>query len=340
MPHTFRPQSPSVSRATARLGRYIVCAGVLLAGVLGAFWWHANLATQHRLVLFFPNSVNGILLGAPVKVNGVTVGQVSSFDVRVPRNATTDEFYAAVWIVLDDAAARDKGFPGEISSPGVLGREIARGLRGKRALGSPLTGDFYIELLYAPSVPPVRVSTSAEKLPEIPVIPVALSTHQFDALVAQLQKFSEFDFPRLEREWDGALEAALRDTAPQGFRALNDEIRDALDGAQEALDSQSLREDIRSFHATLGKIRGVLGRNGADIVRAASEGAELLGELQQGLAGFRRRIEDVAAVLDFPHSGPLQKLQQHLRQIRAVCEKVDAFRQKLNEGLDRPLMTY
>jgi paraquat-inducible protein B len=339
MPDTRHQISPS-PRAIVRLGRRIVCAGVLLAGALGLFWWKANLATQCRLVLFFPNSVNGIPLGAPVKVNGVTVGQVSSFGVRVPNGTTADGFYAAVWIVLDDTVARDKGFPEGLSSPGVLGREIARGLRGKRALRSPLTGDFYIELAYVPSTPPVRVSAPDEALPEIPVIPVALSIHQFDALVGQLQKFSEFDFPSLGREWERVLETALRETAPQGFHSLNGEILEALDAAREVLDSPSFREDIRRLHTTLVEFRAALERDGAKLGRVVSEGAVFLGEIQQTLARVRERMASVAVVLDLSRSEPLQKLCRHLRQIRVICEKADAFRRQLKAGAGKPLTPY
>src|ERR1700751_5697511 len=80
------------TRANARLVGLFVVGAVALAIVAVPVLGSARLFRKtHNFVLVFRGNVNGLRVGAPVKIKGVTIGSVTDVQLRLnlsPRTAT------------------------------------------------------------------------------------------------------------------------------------------------------------------------------------------------------------------------------------------------------------
>ncbi|MDR2844826.1 MAG: MlaD family protein [Puniceicoccales bacterium] len=306
--------------AATQLGRRLVLAALVLC--IGAVvWWRegAGMGPRERLVLYFESSVNGIGIGTPVKVHGVSVGWVDALDVRAPRDGT-DGFHAAVWVALPSGKLVEKGLPAKIAKREVLAGEIMRGLRGRIALRSPITGEFYIELAYTPEVAPALVSAVEESLPEIPVTPLPLSKEKIDTYTDWLVAFSELDFPTLETEWNEVLDTFLRQTAPERVRTLNADTLTRLAQAETLLRDPQWLADCSDINAALLRFRATLADGSpAALLRLAADGTGLCASIRGPLERVNQRTAEVAALLD-GGADLWREVRQRLQQVNALCE--------------------
>jgi hypothetical protein len=151
-------------------------------------------------VVFRPSfSVEGISSGTPVRVQGVTVGQVSSIGLDADAEG---RLRPAVRLVLDPATLEDRGFADRLRGD-RLRTEVAKGLRARLVAVSPASGMLQVELIWDTSAPASTESLAADEIPP-------LSSH-FQSKIAnyvqQLQDLAEKDLvglaAELERDLDG-----------------------------------------------------------------------------------------------------------------------------------------
>jgi paraquat-inducible protein B len=126
----------------------------------------------YRLV--FKESVRGLVVGAPVELHGVTIGEVVSVQAQFDRN--TLEISVPVMIRVDPAAfgvhmlnMGDAMESGEAHRKLIEGM-VSRGARAQLRSGNLLTGALYVALEFFPKARPASVDWSKEPV-EIPTIP-------------------------------------------------------------------------------------------------------------------------------------------------------------------------
>ena len=178
-----------------------VMLAVLGVAVLwsGYSWWRAWSAPLIPVVFRPSFSVEGISSGTPVRVQGVTVGQVSSIGLDADAEG---RLRPAVRLVLDPATLEDRGFADRLRGD-RLRTEVAKGLRARLVAVSPASGMLQVELIWDPSAPASTESLAADEIPP-------LSSH-FQSKIAnyvqQLQDLAENDLvglaAELERDLDG-----------------------------------------------------------------------------------------------------------------------------------------
>jgi hypothetical protein len=165
----------------------------------GYSWWRAWSATLIPVVFRPSFSVEGISSGTPVRVQGVTVGQVSSIGLDADADG---RLRPAVRLVLDPATLEDRGFADRLRGD-RLRTEVAKGLRARLVAVSPASGMLQVELIWDTSAPASTESLAADEIPP-------LSSH-FQSKIAnyvqQLQDLAEKDLvglaAELERDLDG-----------------------------------------------------------------------------------------------------------------------------------------
>ena len=178
-----------------------VMLAVLGVAVLwsGYSWWRAWSAPLIPVVFRPSFSVEGISSGTPVRVQGVTVGQVSSIGLDADAEG---RLRPAVRLVLDPATLEDRGFADRLRGD-RLRTEVAKGLRARLVAVSPASGMLQVELIWDTSAPASTESLAADEIPP-------LSSH-FQSKIAnyvqQLQDLAEKDLvglaAELERDLDG-----------------------------------------------------------------------------------------------------------------------------------------
>ena len=165
----------------------------------GYSWWRAWSAPLIPVVFRPSFSVDGISSGTPVRVQGVTVGQVSSIGLDADAEG---RLRPAVRLVLDPATLEDRGFADRLRGD-RLRTEVAKGLRARLVAVSPASGMLQVELIWDASAPASTESLAADEIPP-------LSSH-FQSKIAnyvqQLQDLAEKDLvglaAELERDLDG-----------------------------------------------------------------------------------------------------------------------------------------
>lgn len=164
----------------------------------GYSWWRAWSAPLVPVVFRPSFSVEGISSGTPVRVQGVTVGQVSSIGLDADAEG---RLRPVVRLILDPATLEDRGFADRLRGD-RLRTEVAKGLRARLVAVSPASGMLQVELIWDTSAPASTESLAADEIPP-------LSSH-FQSKIAnyvqQLQDLAEKDLVgiavELERDLD------------------------------------------------------------------------------------------------------------------------------------------
>jgi hypothetical protein len=204
----------------------------------GYSWWRAWSAPLVPVVFRPSFSVEGISSGTPVRVQGVTVGQVSSIGLDADADG---RLRPVVRLILDPATLEDRGFADRLRGD-RLRTEVAKGLRARLVAVSPASGMLQVELIWDPSAPASTESLAADEIPP-------LSSH-FQSKIAnyvqQLQDLAENDLVGLAAELERDLDDFYIATDPERATRFSAMIVRRTGAVLEAtgdgkLDAQSAR---------------------------------------------------------------------------------------------------
>jgi paraquat-inducible protein B len=157
----------------------LIVIGLLVFG--GANWF----AKRNTFIAYFPGSVKGLRVGAPVDFRGVNIGQVT--DIRVAFNPNDITARIPVVLQLDPSRIDVAGMQRVRSDQEQVKGLIKAGFRAQLQSQSLLTGLLFINLDFEPDTP-VRLVGGKQPYPEIPTIPSGLEQLQATAgdIAAQL----------------------------------------------------------------------------------------------------------------------------------------------------------
>ena len=213
------------------IGGFVLGALVLLVGGVLLFGKGLFFAPKRQqFVIYFPDSVNGLNVGAPVKVKGVTVGTVR--DVRVQYDVENARLLTPVIIDFEPERVTDIG--GQKRPEVATQALIERGLRAQLQLQSLVTGQLYVEANFFPNTPVRLVGGETMGLPEIPSIP---STGE---------------------EIKGTVEEVIAELRRLPLRETFDAILATVKHIDQVVAAPELAGSIRELHGTLGEIRGLV----------------------------------------------------------------------------------
>jgi paraquat-inducible protein B len=147
----------------------LIVVGLLLFGGTGWFVQH------NRYIAYFPGSVKGLQVGAPVDFRGVTIGEVT--EIRVLYDPQKVSARIPVIMELDPTRIELTGRQGVETQPQDVERLIEAGFRAQLQSQSLLTGLLFVNLDFYPDKPP-RLAGGDEPYPEIPTIPSDLEQLQ------------------------------------------------------------------------------------------------------------------------------------------------------------------
>jgi paraquat-inducible protein B len=152
------------------IGLFLVGAlvlAVLAVATLASTAWFQRRTT---FIAFFPESVNGLEAGAPVKFQGVPVGTVTEIMIQI--NQQEKSFQVPVKFEVDlPRLTTHLGTYVNLRDSVVLRQQIENGLRAQLQMESIVTGLLYIELAYRTDSTPPRLANASDEWPEIPTTP-------------------------------------------------------------------------------------------------------------------------------------------------------------------------
>ncbi len=157
-------QLPAVRRMSRRALGGLLLAVLGVAALWSAYaWWRAWSAPLVHLVFRPSFSVEGVASGTPVRVQGVTVGQVTSIGLDLDADG---RLRPVVAFALDPEDLEDRGFADRLRSD-RLREEVARGLRARLVAVSPASGLLQVELVWDGSAEAPAGPLAADEVPPV-----------------------------------------------------------------------------------------------------------------------------------------------------------------------------
>jgi paraquat-inducible protein B len=218
----------------AIIGAFVVGAVALIVIAILVFGSGRLFRQTREFVLYFDNSVNGLRIGAPVKIKGVEIGSVKDIRLQLEENTELNKIPVIIEIDLEKFTSRGATHAAEAA----MDREalhkviVNRGLRGQLEMESLVTGLLFVALDFFPGSP-INLVQSADgdyRYPEIPTLPTTLEQAK-DAVTQILNKLEEID-----------------------FKSLITSLELTVDGIKRTVNSPDLEATIRSLKQTMPRV--------------------------------------------------------------------------------------
>jgi paraquat-inducible protein B len=286
------------------IGAFVIGALALVAGAIILLGSMSVFGKVYKFVLYFDDSVDGLVIGAPVKFKGVQIGNVEQ--ILLASTGVPYQPRIAVIIGLDETritslGGRTAGFTAE-----ELESAIKRGLRASLASQSLLTGLLYVSLNYdVDAAPPVMVPDTSGYL-QIPTVP---------SRVEQVAQTANEIFKKLQAlDWDG----------------LFDSINDTMHGLRDLVAAPETQDVTRQLNETLESLRQLSNRIDAKIDPLAASVDDLSKSMQTTLGKIDATVVELQALLD--HESPFTyDVRQTLRELEAAARSIRELANSLDD---------
>jgi len=302
---------------TVAIGAFVLGA-ILIAITIVIFALGSGFGQQReKTVMVFDGSVKGLVIGAPVTLRGVQIGQVTNLELML--DSDTIELIMVVEAEISEKNIRRLG-----SNPEAVTDElIARGLRAQLKTQSLLTGLLYIQLDFHPDKPPVFVDLKTEHL-QIPTIPTELEM--------LTQKLEELDLAQLAEKVEGTISGLNSFLTNKDFQALPGDLQSTLAAVTQ------LTEELRTQVATTGpKLDTVLDDVSATVAGANEElpkfsalAKKNLKVLDKAIKGFEQTMTNINSMVE-PGSATSYQLNKTLKDMGMAAEAVKQLANTINE---------
>jgi len=216
-----------------------------------------------RFVMYFPESLRGLNVGAPVDFHGIVIGEVLSVDVEYLGGGGVIRFPVQIEVYPDRLRSRvhdgsaPRGFAAAVNRQ-IVDRLVAHGMRGELKTGNLLTGQLYVALDFHPDDVHATVDWNRDP-PVVPTIAGSLTRIQ-DTIGRFADKLDRVPVEKLSAQLSQALEsldATMKtsrdlighldsDLAPQATRTLK-QAEAALQSANAVLAQDApLQHDLQA----------------------------------------------------------------------------------------------
>lgn len=292
------------------IGAFVLGGMVLLVVALMAFGGGQLFRSKIQWVVYFDSSLNGLNVGAPVKVQGVQVGIVKEIELQI--DESLERLMKPVVIEVDPGRlVTTAGAPMDISrfTHAERTRDFAKllksGLRARLEVQSILTGLLYVDLDFQPNQPSRLTGLDYRGLPEVPSVPPTVD-EVLATLEAAVRKFGDLPVDELMTELIGALEDIRKVVAADETRRSQVALARSLESTQSILgrierklpdlvshlDSVALELKLKTpallqeTEATIGDA-GLAAGNLADFTERDSEMMRSVREIDRAAASIR-----------------------------------------------------
>jgi paraquat-inducible protein B len=316
----------SIRANPTAIGLFVTGAAVLtvigVATLASAAWF----GKQSTFISYFGESVNGLEVGAPVKFQGVPIGQVTDLLIQIESRDRSFQVPVQYQIDLTRLTSQAGAFL-HLDDEIVLRQQIADGLRAQLQMESMVTGQLYIELAYRPGAAPPELEPRPTAYPEIPTSPSLLAAFGSQAgnlvgdVMAILFRVNEMleavNMEELNRSVVASAAAVER-------LAESDEIRAAFAGMPGMTDQ---------FTRTMAEMEMLTARLGGTIDPLQLQMAGTNAEAVLTLQAMRQAIEETRGIFT-PDSGIGYQMEGTMASLESAAEALRALALTLERNPD------
>ncbi|WP_139558831.1 MlaD family protein [Methylotetracoccus oryzae] len=315
----------------------LVGLGLLIAALL-VFGGGEFFKPKLQWVVYFDSSLNGLNIGAPVKVQGVQVGTVA--DIVLQMDMKDKKLVKPV--VLDIVPGTIVNPAGQPIQPALSDEErhqrlkalIDAGLRARLETQSLLTGLLYVDLNFYRGSAPTLTGLNYKDLPEVPSVPTTTEEVK-NALEQTLQKVKDLPIDTMVQN----LNATLTDLRTILASRETTQSREAL--ARTLLESEKLLADLnRQLPPLIKDVGHTVKEANAAVKAAGGLMTDLRGESKPVLAAAEQALVKATVVLDETRNAAMNvadttgsdsTLQQSLAALRDAARSI----RQLSDTLER-----
>tara|TARA_R110002126_G_scaffold119409_4_gene260345 strand:- start:3513 stop:4484 length:972 start_codon:yes stop_codon:yes gene_type:complete len=262
-------------RLPLAIGAFIFGAILLVFIALLFFSGGRIFAEKAPVVMYFNNSVQGLQVGAPVKLKGVVIGEISDISIDFPN----DSSQGVTASVHADLLLKRINLKGIQVGEEFFSHAIENGLRAQLNYLSLLTGQLYVELDFYPNTS-ARFHDDKDSLLELPTIAT-----DFESLFKDLQSLN---LKNVITNVD-KLAQQLSDIAASG------KIQQALDNFDSAATAvRNTAVHIDTTQATLGtKSAEVLTKLDSLLMQLNKDEPQMVESLNLSLAALHKTLVSI-----------------------------------------------
>ena len=206
-----------------------ICIALLGLTVFSSGKWFTE---KSEFVIYFNESVNGLSIGALVKMQGVPIGKVT--DIHVQLDPETQRIVTPVFIEIDHEKSKLLlQFKDDNSEQTMMEQLVNNGLRMQLQYTSIVTGQLYVETLLRPDSP-MKLTHLNKDFVELP------------AIISSSQEVKK------------SVTDVMREIQNINIQELFAELLIAVRNIKEITGSEDTRQAIHALSVSLTELQGIL----------------------------------------------------------------------------------
>ena len=283
------------------IGAFVIGGFALAVGAVAVFASGQFLQRTSQWVVFFPHSVQGLQVGAPVSFRGVQIGAVT--DIIVEYDLENSDISVPVFLEIYSQRVNligERQYSDEVEIQELIGK----GLRAQLQQQSLVTGQQVIQLDFFPDEPPRYVSDD-QRIKEFPAVASSMAqlqesissvAEEAPALIAEATEFIESAGEILDDRNKAAIANILMNV--EHFTATlaekDDDIGEIISNTKALMTNlRETSEKIEEIAVAVGEQRDEIsfaiqemGAAGSAVTRMADQVNNMVSENRQGLRDF------------------------------------------------------
>ena len=301
----------------ALIGGFVVGALALVVIAVIVFGSGRLFRQTKQFVLFFPGTVNGLRVAAPVKFRGVEIGAVKDILLQLGSDLKIQRI--PVIIEIDLKKITKRGASGAVlQDPKAYKALIDEGLRAQLRTESFVTGVLYVGLDFFPEIPATYIQPAGSKYEEIPTVPTAFEQAQ-DAASRMMAKLEDIDFEGLMNSTRAALDGISRLVNSPALSASLRGLEQSMPKLQEAL--SGMHQMTTSMDTHVGALSANLQQTSDAAREAMVEASTALKQTTEAMKEADAALTNVRTISD-PDSATFYEISRSLREVSSAARSL------------------
>jgi len=294
------------------IGSFILGALFLLIGSIFVFNSESWFSKNHQFVVVFTESINGLNIGAPIKLYGVQIGHVTG--ISVERDIEQNKTLIPVVFEVDhnkiahyiDTRERDWSLI-------EVDKLINSGLRMQLQLGSLVTGQLFIEALFLPDTA-IKLYGRNTEFKEIPSIP---------SNSAKIQK---------------ALRQVLEGTESIDMAELLNNLQNTIANIEQITGSKQTKETLTALNGSMVDMQHILKTIRQDVGPLSKNLNKTITDADKLLITLDSNIKPIlkdSKIIVSTGKNTLQAMNSTLTDVQSLVDDNSPIQQSLQSALEQ-----